>query len=154
MRRFGLILAFTLVNFGALALGGWLMGEGPASAWYQDLDKAPWTPPGWVFGLAWTLIMICYSIYLGFLFSNESKSSALWWIYGVQLATNISWNYFFFNLHWMFTALLVLLCLTLLIYLMFFRYRSHMKSASYLLLPYMIWLLVACSLNLYAWLMN
>lgn len=154
MKRFGLILAFALINFGALALGGWLMGEGPASAWYQELNKAPWTPPGWVFGMAWTLIMICYSIYLGFLFFSESNSAALWWLYAAQLGTNISWNYLFFNLHWMFVALVVLLILTSLIWLMFFKYRPRMKAASLMLAPYMIWLLIASSLNIYAWLMN
>ena len=154
MKRFWLILAFALINFGALALGGWLMGEGPASSWYQELNKAPWTPPGWVFGAAWTLIMICYSIYLGLLFSSASNSPALWWLYAAQLATNISWNYFFFNRHWMFVAFIILMTLTTLIWLMFFKYHSRMKAVSYLLLPYMIWLLIACSLNAYAWIMN
>ena len=50
------LLFFLLLNFGALALGGFLMGEGPSSAWYSNLNKAPWTPPGWVFGASWTVI--------------------------------------------------------------------------------------------------
>ncbi|QLH45180.1 MAG: tryptophan-rich sensory protein [Bacteroidota bacterium] len=27
------------------------------------LATSPWTPPGWVFGFAWTLIMVCYSFF-------------------------------------------------------------------------------------------
>ena len=51
---------FLLLNFGALAIGSYFMNNGPQSNWYLTLNKAPWTPPGWVFGVAWTTIMICF----------------------------------------------------------------------------------------------
>ena len=66
MKRIALLVFFLLVNFGGLAIGNWLMNSGPSSTWYLELNKAPWTPPGWVFGAAWTLIMICFSIYLAY----------------------------------------------------------------------------------------
>ena len=40
------------------------MGEGASSNWYENLNKAPWTPKGWVFGFAWTFLMTCFAIYL------------------------------------------------------------------------------------------
>ena len=46
------------------------MANGPQTEWYLNLNKAHWTPPGWVFGAAWTTIMICFSIYLSYLFGN------------------------------------------------------------------------------------
>ena len=42
------LIAFLLLNFGALAIGGFFTGKGVTSDWYADLLKAPWTPPGWV----------------------------------------------------------------------------------------------------------
>ena len=153
MKLVGLFLVFALINFGGLGLGSWLMGEGPSSPWYQELNKAPWTPPGWVFGAAWTLIMLCYSVYLALLFSKTTATGLLV-LYAFQLVTNVSWNYLFFNRHWMLVALLVLLILTVLIWFMFFKFKSEMNLASYLLVPYMLWLLVACSLNAYSLLMN
>jgi len=51
------LITFLLLNFGALAVGGFFTGKGVPSYWYSDLIKAPWTPPGWVFGFAWTTIM-------------------------------------------------------------------------------------------------
>ena len=66
------LVIFLFINFGGLALGSWLMNNGPRSLWYIELNKAPWTPPGWVFGVAWTLIMICFSIYLSYLFTQTN----------------------------------------------------------------------------------
>ena len=40
------LLLFFVLNFSALALGSYLMGEGPMGSWYTNLNKAPWTPPG------------------------------------------------------------------------------------------------------------
>ncbi|NDH69532.1 MAG: tryptophan-rich sensory protein, partial [Gammaproteobacteria bacterium] len=45
------LLLFFVLNFGALYVGALLMNGSPATnEWYQQLDKAPWTPPGWFFG--------------------------------------------------------------------------------------------------------
>ena len=56
-----------MLNFGALAIGSYFTASGASSDWYQNLNKAPWTPAGWVFGAAWTSIMICYSVYMAYL---------------------------------------------------------------------------------------
>ena len=65
MRKTAVFVLFLVLNFGALAIGGILMGASPIeNNWYQGLNQAPWTPPGFVFGIAWTIIMFCFSIYL------------------------------------------------------------------------------------------
>ena len=58
------IIIFLFINFTGLFLGGLFTQEGVPSDWYQNLNKAPWTPPDWLFGFAWTTIMICFSIFL------------------------------------------------------------------------------------------
>jgi translocator protein len=58
------ILIFLILNFSALIAGVSLYGEGGNSEWYNNLTKAPWEPPGWVFGAAWTIIMICFAFYM------------------------------------------------------------------------------------------
>ncbi|NRA92357.1 MAG: tryptophan-rich sensory protein, partial [Psychroserpens sp.] len=57
-------LVFAVINFSALGLGTILMGNGATSSWYQQLNKAPWTPEGWVFGAAWFTVMLCFSAYM------------------------------------------------------------------------------------------
>lgn len=152
--KFGYLIAiFLILNFGGLAIGSWLMGEGPTSDWYLNLNKAPWTPPGWVFGAAWTLIMICFSLYLAYFFKTEvtnfkiSLFIALWLL-------NVSWNYIFFNQHQILLALVVIIALTLLILFLSIFYIPQFKMKQWLLAPYAVWLIIASSLNAYAYFYN
>lgn len=148
------VLLFLLINFGGLAIGSWLMDSGPSSAWYMNLNQAPWTPPGWVFGVAWTTIMICFSIYLGFLFKIMKRHQVLW-LFILQVILNVSWNYIFFNQHWLLFGLVTIALLTILIFYFFFSFtKGELSKYRYLLLPYMIWLLIATSLNAYIVLNN
>ncbi|RIA09404.1 TspO/MBR related protein [Flavobacteriaceae bacterium MAR_2010_72] len=149
MKTVKLLVVFLFINFGGLALGSWLMNNGPLSEWYLNLNKAPWTPPGWIFGVAWTTIMICFSIYLAFLF-KDYNSRSLRVLYIIQVFLNVIWNYLFFNQHLVVLGLLVIGLLTLIIFYLFFKYRmDSMKKLKYLLLPYMVWLCIATSLNAY-----
>ena len=53
-----------------------------------------------------------------------------------------------------FTGLTVIIVLTLLIGYLFFKYWTSLKAKSVLLLPYLIWLLIATSLNGYIYIYN
>ncbi|WP_412767088.1 TspO/MBR family protein [Tenacibaculum platacis] len=124
------------------------MGEGPTDQWYQSLNKAPWTPPGWVFGAAWTFIMICFSIYLGYLFSI-SNTKAVKITFLIQLILNISWNFIFFNQKLVALGVVVLILLIITLLYFFVNLSTDIKKVRLLLLPYIIWLCIATSLNLY-----
>ncbi|MCI2227577.1 tryptophan-rich sensory protein [Polaribacter sp. MSW13] len=144
-----LIILFLFINFGSLALGSFLMNNGPLTEWYTSLNKAPWTPPGWFFGVAWTTIMICFSIYLGHLFIKDKRKKLLAIVFFIQSILNISWNYIFFNQHLVFFGLIVIVILSLIIFYYFFKLSKNVGNYRYLILPYMIWLCIATSLNLY-----
>lgn len=148
MKQAKLTLVFLLINFGGLAIGNWLMGNGATSDWYTNLNKAPWTPPGWVFGAAWTFIMICFSIYLGKLFLVDD-SKKIRFIFLFQFLLNSSWNLFFFNQHLIFLSLVVILSLTAVLFFYFLALSKKVNNYKYLLLPYIIWLCIATSLNMY-----
>ena len=124
------------------------MADGSNSNWYINLNKAPWTPPGWVFGLAWSFLLICFSIYLSLL-SQKNVSNKLIVIILVQYLLNIVWNYFFFNQHLTELGLIDISFLTLTVYYIFYTNLKTMKWKSIFIVPYLLWLLVATSLNLY-----
>ena len=153
MTIFKFFIFFLVLNFGALFLGSWLMNSGPTSEWYLTLNKAPWTPPGWVFGAAWFTIMFCFSIYLAYLF-RDNVSRFLIILYTFQLFFNVIWNYVFFNKHMIGLGLLVIVLLTLLVFFFFFSFKTTPSQVKYLLLPYMVWLCLATSLNTYILLKN
>ena len=153
MKKIILFLILLIINFGALGLGSWLMQSGPISEWYMQLYKAPWTPPGWVFGVAWTTIMLCFSVYMTYLFlgRNNTKLKVL---FIFQVILNVSWNYVFFNKHLMGFGLLIILLLSILILYFLINYKNELKLKSLLIIPYFLWLCVATSLNFYIVLYN
>ncbi|WP_289045275.1 TspO/MBR family protein [uncultured Olleya sp.] len=148
MKIFKALVLFLIINFSGLAIGSWLMNNGPLTDWYLNLNQAPWTPPGWVFGVAWTLIMICFSVYLAYLL-NTKKTNLPILLFVIQFILNVSWNYVFFNQQMVLVGLIIISLLTVLIFFFFFNYKKDLKKRSYLLLPYMIWMLIATSLNAY-----
>ena len=148
------ILILLLLNFGALAIGGLFTGDGVASDWYSELDKAPWTPPGWVFGAAWTTIMICFTFYMGILLRRAKTKQKVRSLYILQLVLNITWNPIFFYYQSQSIALVVIITLTLLIFYFLLNYRKTLGWYSILIVPYVVWLCIATSLNLYILLSN
>ncbi|KGL60341.1 MULTISPECIES: TspO/MBR family protein [unclassified Polaribacter] len=148
MKQVKLTFLFLILNFGGLAIGSWLMNNGPTTDWYTNLNQASWTPPGWVFGVAWTSIMICFSLYLGKLFTKDYRSKLIF-VFLVQFILNVSWNYIFFNQRLILFGLITIVLLTSLIFYYFFKLSKNTSYYKFLLLPYMIWLCIATSLNLY-----
>ena len=140
-------LVFLIVNFVALGLGGMFTGSGVVSDWYQQLNQAPWTPPGWVFGAAWTSIMICFSFYMALLW--DVLANRKMGLYLAQWVLIVIWNPIFFYYHFTVFALFIILLLTLLIALILYKNMAFMKLKSILIMPYLIWLLIATSLNAY-----
>lgn len=141
------IVIFLLLNFGALGIGGLFTSKGVSSAWYEALNKAPWTPPGWVFGAAWTTIMICFALYMAYLWPRVKNKKLLVGLYGLQWVLNVAWNPLFFYAQHVMAALLVIVLLTALIGFLLIRYWPALKGKSAFLLPYFLWLLIATSLN-------
>lgn len=148
------IFGFLLLNFGALAFGGIFANPGAGSEWYTELHKAPWTPPGWVFGFAWTTIMICFSVYMACLYHRKSKKRNIIVLYFIQWILNVAWNPVFFYFHETNLGLVVILCLTFLVAYFLFNFKLDLKVYSLLILPYFIWLCIASSLNAYISIMN
>jgi len=147
------ILIFLILNFSALGIGSLLMNNGPISDWYLKLNKAPWTPPGWVFGVAWTTIMICFSVYLSDL-AIIKPSNTFWILFFVQFLLNISWNYVFFNQHLIGLGLFVIVLLTLIVGYFLVAFATELSQKSWLIAPYFGWLILATSLNAYAYFNN
>ena len=142
-------LLFIVINFAGLALGSLFTSTGVASDWYQDLNQAPWTPPGWMFGAAWTTIMVCFAWYMAELWKKAANRNLLAGLFIAQWILNFAWNPVFFHFNWILFGLIIITALTALVWYMFVKYRQELKMKAWLLLPYGLWLLIATSLNAY-----
>lgn len=142
-------ILFLILNFFALALGSYFTSDGVISDWYLGLNKAPWTPPGWFFGVAWTVIMILFAAYMANVWTKAQDKKRVLVLYGLQWILNVSWNPVFFHWHQAGLGLLVISGLLVLLLVMYSRFRPLIKNKSLLLLPYVAWIIVATSLNAY-----
>lgn len=144
------------INFGALALGSLWTDAGVSSEWYAQLDKAPWTPPGWVFGAAWTTIGITFSMWYAWMRGSiEQWDNDLTTLFPFSVVLNVIWNPLFFALHQLFLAWIIITLLGVIVYyIVDITRREYGWKPALLVLPYFFWLCIANSLNLYAAIMH
>ncbi|MGE4531665.1 MAG: TspO/MBR family protein [Acidithiobacillus sp.] len=125
-------------------------------AWYERLRKPRGTPPPWVFPLVWTLlyILMAFSAALVYLSPESSWRVAGLIFYALQLLANAAWSWIFFRKHQILWALGDLILLLLLVLVCLGIFATISATAAWLLLPYVIWLLVALYLNAASWWLN
>ena len=146
--------AWFFLNFFGLYLGSFATTPGVTSLWYASLNQAPWTTPGFVFGLAWSTIMIAFSLYLYRLSLHQKNSKALMRWFPIAWLLNVAWNPVFFGLHQTLLGLLILIALLVTVTYMAKLFFKDQKAYTLLLAPYILWLIVAASLNAYIVLFN
>jgi len=130
--------------FAVAALGGVASTSGLRD-WYDELDRAPWNPPGWVFGPAWTVLYILMVVAAWLVartgLDQRSVQIALV-LYLAQLALNLAWSLLFFGARapeWALADIVALCVLVAVTAVAFCRIDS---LAGWLLAPYLAWLLL------------
>lgn len=119
--------------------------------WYNNLNKSYLTPPGWVFSVVWSILytLLIISFYLVW---KDNKCypycNALNYFF-VQLLLNLSWTTIFFKYKRIKISFLILILIFLLTCITFYKFYNINRISGYLLIPYLIWLLLATYLNVY-----
>ena len=144
----GLLAFFAVVSLVTLSLGGWLtsLGFGP---WYDELLKPPFQPPGWLFSPAWTTLFILLAIATWRVARKGAVAGFALWVYAFQLLFNVLWSLFFFTLHRPGWALVDIAILDVLVVAMVVLYGRIDRLAGWFIVPYVLWLALATSIN--AW---
>ncbi|MFD0792549.1 TspO/MBR family protein [Mucilaginibacter litoreus] len=127
------------------------------AGWYANLKKPSFTPPKWLFPVAWTIlyIMIATAAYLVWrLRDNSAAFKTTVVIYSLQLLLNFSWSIVFFGMHHILAALIIILLLLVLIILNINWFGRFSQTAALLLLPYLLWVGFASLLNLSIYIFN
>ena len=145
--RIALFTVPAVVLIGTLA--GALSNSGYSNAWFRALTLPTFMPPGWAFGVAWTILYICLGLSLAMLIHARGARSRgrILALFLVQLAINYSWSPVFFGMHRVTLGLVLIaamIVLTLVLMALLWRVR---KAAALLLIPYLGWLCFAAALN-------
>lgn len=101
--------------------------------------------PPWIFPVVWTILYILMGI-SSYLIYEDTKERPK--IYIIQLIFNLLWSFVFFTFNLKTLAFIWILLLIILVIIMIKDFLSKNKLAGYLQIPYLIWLLIAATLNL------
>ncbi|KAK7061789.1 TspO/MBR-like protein [Favolaschia claudopus] len=133
------------------------------SDWYKNLRTPPGRPPRQVFPIVWPLLYISmgYASHLTVrALDNAASPSArsdlklALGLYYTQLGLNFLWTPLFFGAKKTGIALLNIGSLTATTFFMTNLLAAHAPGASYMLLPYCLWLSFAAYLNAGIWWLN
>lgn len=149
-KTFFLCLLFPLFIGG---LSGFLTKD--SMALYQNLNRPPFSPPGWLFPIIWTLLYLLMGLSSYFIVQSPSlmKEKALI-LYFFQLFINFIWPLFFFNFRNYLFAFLILIVLIISVSYMLFTFKEINSLSFYLNVPYLLWLIFALYLNFMIFLNN
>ena len=131
--------------------------------WYAMLEKAPLTPPNFVFGIAWTILYVLMGVSFSFLLCAKPYKeniiarkyfnlALIFFI--VQFIVNLIWSYMFWTFRNPFLALINIIILDILVPITIVLVCKVSKKSAIFLIPYMLWISFATYLNLYMVLYN
>lgn len=114
------------------------------SSWYMGLFKSSWTPPGYVFGVVWTILYILLAVYAWSLSQivevPAQDRRLLQRFFALQMLVNFSWSPIFFGLQQVTVALLLIVVMIVLTVTILVKSIQHRVLSGYLLIPYLLWL--------------
>ncbi|MGR3466745.1 MAG: tryptophan-rich sensory protein TspO [Shimia sp.] len=126
----------------------------PPDDWYfKRLVKPSWTPPPWLFPLAWVTLYIssAYAAARVAGIEGAAAASALW---ALQIALNTLWTPVFFGLKRLGAAMVVLVFLWIAVAAVMATFWRLDVLAGGLIVPYLVWVSYAGALNWWIWRRN
>lgn len=128
---------------------GWLSNSGFGNPWFDALHKPFFMPPGWTFGLVWTLLYALLGIAVAIILvqpPSPARRKALT-LFFAQLLLNFAWSPIFFAAHAVRLALIDIFIMAGLAAMAARQFWGIRRVAGGLMLPYLAWLCFAAALN-------
>ena len=153
--RKGLLAISILIPLGVGLLSS-VITRGAMSQ-FDMLNQPSLSPPAWLFPVVWTILYILMGVSAYVIKTSKGTMEEIQEAmknYRLQLLVNFLWPTFFFNFGWYLFSFFWLLLLWVLVVIMIRKFYTVSKMASYLNIPYLLWLTFAAYLNWSVWLLN
>lgn len=121
--------------------------------WYASLSKPSWTPPNWLFPVAWSTLYLCIAFAAARVAPLEGSHYAMAF-FALQIALNTLWTPVFFGLKRMGAGMVVLVGLWIAVAATLGSFWTLDWVAGLLFVPYLLWVTVAGALNYSVWRLN
>ena len=154
MQKSYLALFFWIIITLAVGLAAGMVSR--PDVWYDALSKPVWNPPGWIFAPVWIVLYVLMGAAAGLIWQRRtiSQSTLALNFYVIQLILNIIWPLIFFGMRNPGLAFAEICLLWIAIVATLFAFWRVYRPASFLLMPYFLWVSFAAVLNLTIWRMN
>lgn len=139
--------AFYVPCFVIQTLGG-MITQQSVTTWYVTLNKSILTPPGFVFGIVWTILYAMMAVAAARIYALRgtlNSRSLIWW--GIQLILGFLWTCTFFGQQQVTQALAIIVVNWLAVAVVVKRFWFADRIAGRLMLPLLLWLSFAVYLN-------
>ena len=139
------VIALVLITY---IVGSLASSSAGTDLWYQSLVKSNLNPPGYVFGIVWSILYLLMGITAWRPFYTIKN------LFYIQLFFNAIWSWLFFSFHLPVISLIDIWLLIFINIKILFMILKQDKLAAFLYTPYIVWLLFASYLNLFIVLNN
>jgi benzodiazapine receptor len=145
--KIALLTCPALVMLGSAS--GWLSNSGFGNLWFDQLAKPSFMPPGWLFGVAWTILYILLGLALAMILAEppSPRRRAGLVLFFVQLVLNFAWSPIFFAAHDITLAKWVIFLMAAVAAAAARQFLQLRRPAGLLMVPYLAWLVFAATLN-------
>ncbi len=128
---------------------GWVLRSEYQSSWFNGLAKPFFMPPGWAFGLAWNVLYALLGFSLAIVLAEPTSDRRRFALilFFVQLALNYAWSPVFFAAHDIVVAQWLIFIMAVIAAAAAGQFLRIRKWSGLLLVPYLIWLIFAATLN-------
>ena len=149
----GLLVALA-VTFLAATAGA--VASVDAGAFYSQLDRPGWAPPGWLFGPVWSVLytLMAVAAWLVWRKVGFQQATVAISLFMTQLVANALWSWVFFAWHRGALAVVEILVLWGLVAATAVAFWRVQRLAALLLVPYLAWVSFAAALTLALWRRN
>lgn len=148
------LVGWLLLTLAAAAIGA--LASANAGAFYGQLTRPSWAPPGWLFGPVWSTLYVLMGIsaWLIWRAGGFVRARGALVLFVVQLGANALWSWLFFVWNQGGLAFAEVLLLWVLIVATVVSFRRISTIAAALLVPYLAWVTFASALTFAVWRLN
>ncbi|PWR02981.1 sensory protein TspO [Meridianimarinicoccus roseus] len=141
-----MVYVLFFVFLAACVAAGSTGGLFPPGKWYEALNKPRWTPPDWVFPVAWGVLYLCIAAAAArvAMLPGAGLAMAFW---ALQVALNGLWTPVFFGLKRIRLGLVVVCTLWAVVAATMVLLYIQDPFAGLLFVPYLLWVTIASALN-------
>ena len=138
-------LGIILVLIYAFGSGVWVSSS---PGWYASLNRPPWQPPNFVFGLIWPYNFIMLGIAAFNVAQSLNRIQTISWLvlFALSITAALMWAYQFYVPHNLtFAAIALGVAALLTIPVLYLTFKASLL-VGILLIPYQLWVVIATTL--------